>query len=467
MPVPVPESTRLSLHSVLPRPQSDVTPPKTARDAAARALTRQARRFPALLPDQPDVAALDARDAALAHAIYTAAATRWLTLTWLVESAAGRPARDIEPRLLAVLICGAAQLFFLDRLPDHAVVDESVDWAKRYVRAGAGGMTNAVLRALIRARGDETETRDTYSDQRDELPLGSGRAAVIRGLTLPQDDTHRLAIATSHPVALVERWQSLFGPGEARRLCLHSLVPAPVIINAQHAGAAPEPPKGMSLTPHNAPGHYVVSGTGDLAAWLAQRRDAWVQDPGSSATVAMLRHLRPGLIIDACAGRGTKTRQLAEGFPNAKVIAADKDQDRARDLAALFDGHPRVQVVPYASLIEWAGRADLVLLDAPCSNTGVLPRRAEARYRWSPTESDKMGALQRQIIADSIPLLAPGGRVAYATCSIDPEENEAHARWLEKWHGKRAARQRTQMPEGQPGGPDSAYRDGSFCLIAE
>src|SRR6185503_11286306 len=120
---------------------------------------------------------------------------------------------------------------------------------------------------------------------------------------------------------------------------------------------------------------------------------------------------------------GTKTRQLAQAHPAAEIIATDIDRERLRTLKETFADHDRVRVIDHDRLMGYAGRADLVVVDVPCSNTGVLARRVEAKYRFSRESLKGLVDIQRQIIADSLRLLEPkSGRLLYATCSIDPAE---------------------------------------------
>src|SRR5690606_28607210 len=127
---------------------------------------------------------------------------------------------------------------------------------------------------------------------------------------------------------------------------------------------------------HRSPAHRVYAGPRErLERLLAARPDIWAQDPASSGAVESAAGLEPGLVVDACAGRGTKTRQLAAMFPAARVIATDTDAQRFAELRRVFEGSERVEVVPPRRLREVVdGGADLVLLDVPCSNTGVLSR---------------------------------------------------------------------------------------------
>jgi len=246
-------------------------------------------------------------------------------------------------------------------------------------------------------------------------------------------------------------------------IAAHDLVQAPIIVHGVDAG---DPP--ANLSPHAEPGFFVFDGDRSaLTQLLEQNPNAIVQDPASAAPAMAAAQLRPAprTIIDACAGRGTKTRQLALLHPEAHIIATDIDTSRLAALQRQFAGHPRVEVVPHSDIRRFDGQADVLLLDVPCSNTGVLARRVEAKYRFNPTSLKKLIDVQRQIIADSLPLLASRGRLLYSTCSIDPEENEAQPAWAKSWHGLAIERSETLLPSGAPGDDAASYHDGSFFAL--
>lgn len=181
----------------------------TARDVAAARIARRARQFPDLELAPLDTGALDPRDAALAGAIDHAVARRWLTLVAVIEHHLSRPWEEVEPKLQAVLLAGAAQLLLLDRVPDHAVIDESVEIAKRRVRAGAAGLVNAVLRAIARQRVEIVKEHD--ASRRDEIARGDGSAWRLADDILDAEPRTRLAQQTSHPIDLLNRWHAGYG----------------------------------------------------------------------------------------------------------------------------------------------------------------------------------------------------------------------------------------------------------------
>jgi 16S rRNA (cytosine967-C5)-methyltransferase len=465
--------------------------PATARDRVHRLLAKQIKKFPDLEIAELDTEGLEPRDAALAHAIYDTVIRRWLTIVHLLEFSLEVPWEEMNPKVGAPMMAAVAQLVFLDKIPVHAAVNEAVNAAKE---AGprSGGLTNAVLRGMLRELGatqGEIDLPEAHGDPKDpslheqmvldkrgkwivgrnEIPSDDGGAIGFKRDILPPDPMQALSIGTSHGIEILRQWSKTFPTVEVRRLAQHGLARPPVILNT---GFLKSPLPEESVKAHNIVGHHVWVGTHEgLVSLLNERTDVWVQDPASSLAVSSVADLTPGLVIDACAGMGTKTRQLAATFPSARVITTDIDLPRLAALRDTFKGHPTVEVIDYAKLRDFAGQANLVLLDVPCSNTGVLARRTEARYRFERSRTEKLMSMQKQIIADAIPLLKPGGArqqrgaILYSTCSLDPAENHEQARWAAKWHMFKVQREHQLMPQGGPGQAAEAYTDGSYAAL--
>ncbi|GMV27064.1 MAG: ribosomal RNA small subunit methyltransferase B [Phycisphaerae bacterium] len=439
------------------------------------ALAQHCLDFPDLSAVTLDEAGLSDRDAAFMHAVYDAAVRRWSTLEWIVSRAGGRESSQLDPVTRAGLLAGSAQLLLLDRVPDHAAIDRSVEWVKQTKGRGASGLVNAVLRkvAASRARADDGFRlfRDRWSNRRDEIPLGDGRALILKGDILPQDNARRAAVATSVSQWLVERWSDRLGLEEAGRIAWHSIGPAPVILNAAHAAGPVEFPVAaggsLVLRKHDRPGHLCVEGPrAALVGYLESRSDVWVQDPSSSEAVESVSDLSPSLVVDLCAGQGTKTRQLAATFPRSRIVATDVDARRLATLRKVTAGMERVQTVDSCDVEAVArGRADLVLLDVPCSNSGVLARRIEARHRAGPEQLARLTQIQEAILDRAVSLCSPGGFILYSTCSIEEEENQAAVRSAAQRHSLVASRVRRTLPGGGPGAAETAYRDGSFSAV--
>lgn len=441
------------------------------------ALSRQAERWPELDTTPVNSEGLPPRDAAFAHAIYDAALRRWITLEWILNRHLRQPLSGMKPGARAVLIGGAAQMLLLDRVPVHAAINESVEWAKRHLSGSLAGMVNGVLRNVWRDILTQTSddrlhspTRRTeWTGSRFEIPLPDGSCRVLREPLLPEDPHERLRVVTSCPQSLYEHWLSSHGEATARTQAIHLLASPPTIINIAHRrGTLPEQLEALSV-PHSQRGSRVWTGPrSELSSLLARNPDLWVQDSSSAACVLGLAEFAPaargGRVVDLCAGQGTKTRQFAAVFSESTIIASDPDEQRMQTLRHVGAGLANVRVVEAAEVAAQGAGAVLVLADVPCSNSGVLARRVEARYRWSLAQMDRLVAIQREILAAAASMVAPGGLLVYSTCSIEREENQQQAAWAAGL-GLELVRERVTLPEGAPGGPDTSYRDGAYCAV--
>jgi 16S rRNA (cytosine967-C5)-methyltransferase len=430
--------------------------PNDPRDAAIRVLTEHAERMPDLLPIEPDTQGMDPRDAALAYMLIDSSVRRWMTLSHIVSVAGGRDIDSVEPMMRAALICGAAQLIFLDRVPDHAAIAETVEWAKNNIRFKAGGMVNAILRRVSETRGERLQYWD---DRTDAIPLSTGGAMRMNRVRLPDDEYDRLAVACSLPVELIESWSRL--DADAGMLAMHTLVHPPTVCRCDDRRLLEGDER---FTRHHSVNHAVyVGGRAMLGEALRDYPSIAVQDVAASHVVDGLEDEGEEIVVDLCAGRGTKTRQLLAKFPEARVIACEIDEDRLRSLRSVFADEPRVEV-SHVDALEARGQgwADLALTDVPCSNSGVLPRRTEARYRVRSEAMDRLISTQRGIMGNAARMVGHGGRVVYSTCSLELEENQLQAVWGERTLGLSIEQERPVLPEGLPGGNPAAYRDASY-----
>jgi len=449
-----------------------------ARDAVMSHLARQIRRFPRLDLTGPELpVSMDPRDAALAHAIYDAVVRRWTTLERLIAKNARKPLPSIDPPVRAAMLAGAAQIVLLDRIPPHAAVNHAVQWAKLNVNTGSGGFVNAVLHRIAEAVGPDSAAIPLPADwasSRRIIPLPGGMARVLTADLMPEEPDRRPAVALGLPTALLTMLRATLGEQAANTIALASLSNAVTVLNTAHAKIALDAP---GTTPHQVEGHALFSGThADLARLLKSRPDVWAQDVASAHT---LRHAAavlagsgasPVRILDLCAGQGTKTRQLAAMFKDAKVFATDTDDRRLATLTALFHGSPQVTVVRSPQVESLAREApfDLILLDVPCSNSGVLARRPEARHRYTVEGVKDLVALQRQIITRATGLLAttPSAAIVYATCSLDPRENQQQVEWAREACGLEPLGDGVvTVPVASPPAEPTMARDGAFVQL--
>ncbi len=413
-----------------------------ARWAAAEALWEAARRFPDLAPPRLQLDHLSSADAALAVAIYRTAVQRWLTLEYLLDKAARLPMSKTDPRVRAALLTGAAQLVFLPGVQDYAAVDESVMLVRKLDRPNAAGAVNAVLRKVAAMVGQRSD--QPWAPARDALPLETG-TLKLTGPLLPKTDNllQYLAAATSHPLELVKHWHKQLGPRDMQAICLHDLSDPPTFV----------------FDEHNQPRIWDDKRE-QLIAYLAEDSRRRVQDPTAAAVVASLADLTPSpqRILDYCAGQGTKTRQLAALFPAAEITATDVNPQRLEQLRGCYEFSKKVITAPAEDVLAEGRGYDLVLLDVPCSNSGVFARRAEARYRFSGRSVDELVALQRRIVEQVAPRIEPGGTLLYATCSIEPAENQQQAAWIAERYEATLQHEQATLPGGR--GP--TYHDGGY-----
>ncbi|MDZ4829437.1 MAG: transcription antitermination factor NusB [Phycisphaerae bacterium] len=437
----------------------------TARSIVIERTAKRVTLFPDLPFDAVDTAGLDARDSAFACAIDAQLTRRWLTLIAVIESQVDRPWTQIEPSLQAALLVGAAQILLFDRIPDHASVDESVSWTKRVRGPRAGGFVNAVLRKVAGLKGEiVAPSGANFARPRDLLPLNDGRAWRLTQSIFSEDPTLRLAQVGSVGRDLLVHWIAAHGFRAAVELARHGLVDAPTLVTGVPSSLAASP----MLSQHDQPGWYVFIGDhAELLGLLARHPSIRVQDPASGDPVAATRQgkLAPKVVIDLCAGRGTKTVQLAQTFPAATIVASDPDDARRRDLMHAATRHANIQVITPDRIVDHFRTADLVVLDVPCSNTAVLPRRPQASYRFSSRRLEQLVEKQREIAHGAMPLLKPGGHVLYSTCSLEPAENTRQIEAMRKRHRLIAVAERQRFPSGVPGDPPARYTDGGFWAL--
>ncbi|MCC7191838.1 MAG: hypothetical protein IT444_03555 [Phycisphaeraceae bacterium] len=434
---------------------------QTARGLAAAAIAHAAAQFPFIEPTTINTDRLAARDAALAVAIHRTVLQRWLTLEYLLDLHLHKPLASMQPEMAGVLLSGAAQLVFFERLPAHAVVDESVKLAHEMVRPQAAGMVNAVLRRVSESVVDTS--RDPWIPAVDALPVDTGQVRLRHSLPPLSSLPDYLAVATSHPRALVESWLAQFGEALTVVLTAHGVATPPVVVVLEpdfDFTAAQE-----LVIPHVMAGFGVWTGTArELSTFVKSHPCRRVQDSASTQAVASTAAIKSRLILDLCAGRGTKTRQLAVLHPSSRVLATDIDPSRFQTLREAASNQPNVAVVQSSSIeseTRRAGGADLVLLDVPCSNTAVLARRPEARYRYSPESLASLRRTQRRILEQSRSMLRAGAHVLYSTCSLDRGENQDQAQWFCDRFGATMVSESLTLPSGR--GP--SYQDGSYYAL--
>jgi len=390
-----------------------------------------------LLEHELERSNFDRRDRDLVTELVYGVLRRRGTLDELIAEFSRRPVRKIQPRVLELLRLAAYQIVFLDKVPAPAAVNEAVELAKRVSSRGAVGFVNGCLRALsaaVVAKGEDPGT-----DPRRAVPIGEGAWCVFDRPVLPDPAKSRaayLAAAWSHPPWLVRRWLARFGEAATRRLCEADNAHTGIVLRANRLRTTrdelvAELVRGGRWARPIGPDHVLVDHAGPLRE-LAALRDGLctVQGVAASAAAALLAP-RPGeLVLDVCSAPGSKACQLAElAGGEATIVALDLSVKRLRQVVENVRRLGVRTVWPLAAdgtECERVFRADFdaALVDVPCSNTGVLARRVESRWRVSEARLAELAALQRRLLASAAGVVRPGGRLVYSTCSLEPEENE-------------------------------------------
>ena len=301
-----------------------------------------------------------------------------------------------------LLRLGLYQIMFL-RTPAHAAVFETVKLARPRVR----NLINAILRRALR----------------EEIILTNAA------------DAQPLPVRFSEPEFLVEKWTRQFGAPATRELCQWNNRPAPIYARVNQLRTT------VADFLHRYPGSFALPGSGNFVGLpgptgAAQNGDVYIQDPSTAIACEMLHPSPEERVLDACAAPGGKSACLAEMMANEGVLVAT-DRDDLR-LARLRDNLVRLGVTNVRPVrCDWldensiraAGLAqesfDKILVDAPCTNTGVMRRRVDVRWRLGPDDFIRMSRRQLAILRAVARLLKPGGSLVYSTCSLEPEENDA------------------------------------------
>ena len=358
----------------------------------------------------------DERDRALAAEIVTGSLRWQRSLDHLVSHFAKRPLEKVDRDVLHIFRLSLYQLLHLDRVPASAVVDDAVDLTRFARKGSASGFVNAVLRSALR--------------QRNRLPFpprpGSEgeRAAAIA----------YLGITHSHPDWLVARWLDRVGLDAAERWVHFNNETPRLTLRANTLRAARD---GVTASLAAAgietePGRYAPD-TLTVAAGNPLRLPAdgsfFVQDEASQL-VAVAAGARPGeRVLDLCASPGGKTVAMAADMGDrGLVVSCDVRAKRMNLLreTVRISGAASVRLarVPRSGPLPFAPVFDRVLVDAPCSGLGTIRRDPDIRWRRLERDLNAMAADQLDLLERAAPVIRPGGRLVYATCSSEPEENE-------------------------------------------
>jgi 16S rRNA (cytosine967-C5)-methyltransferase len=321
---------------------------------------------------------------------------RWrASLDAAIAAASVRLIQKLDSEILVALRLGVYQLRFLERVPPHAAIDESVELVKHSRKRSAAPFVNAVLRKL---------------------------QSIVPHEAPPAKSVPDLAQRYSQPEWLVARWVDAYGLANAERICEYNQQVPRTTIRLRNSSAEEELQEhGIQL----APGEFLMSARRELSGDITRTESFHhgriaIQDEASQL-VALLVH--GGQILDCCAAPGGKTAILAERNPGSKITAIELHPHRARLLRKLVPAENVKVVAADARHLPFGGTFESVLVDAPCSGTGTLARNPEIKWKLRPEDLEDLNTRQIDILRSAAARVISGGQLVYSTCSLEQEEN--------------------------------------------
>jgi 16S rRNA (cytosine967-C5)-methyltransferase len=385
-----------------------------ARIAAYDILQRldRSRDFAVDLLQDPEVSRLKAVDRNLAVQLVMGV-LRWRgDLNYQIERLSRKPLSAFDPEIIQILRLGIFQVRFLSRIPKPAAVHECVELAKRARKRSAAAVVNAVLRKC-----EPNPFKTAGADSRPDSEYLDGALRAV-------------------PEWIRSRWTRNFGPETATAIVLATQAIPTTCLRV--------------MTPHDRErvqeelaGSGVATRAG-VYSRLALRvesgdvfsTDAWrqrriiIQEEASQLVGELIRPRTAERILDLCAAPGVKSGQLASCLQQGMLVACDRSIRRIKLIEKVLPGtrpsNVRLcrAVLDASQALPFGIRFDRVLADVPCSGTGTLARNPEAKWRLTADDLERLAESQVRILRSSLEVLAPGGRLVYSTCSLEPEENE-------------------------------------------
>jgi 16S rRNA (cytosine967-C5)-methyltransferase len=351
-------------------------------------------------------------DRAFVTELFYGCLRRKLSLEFLITQLANQLPQPVVANILQL---GLYQLFYL-KTPAHAAVNETVALAKTQAHSSEAKFVNAILR---RAEREHDALQARLDATREAMPW----------------------IYYSHPQWLWDRWSTRLGREPATALCEWNNQPPSIYIRINTLKTSTKPADiNAEPTPHPL-SWRVINASGLFQGKAFTDGDFYVQDPSTLTAVDVLDPQPGESVLDMCSAPGGKTTYVAQKMQNrGRIIAADMSSSR---LALVGENCRRLGVTIVATLacegthLDRCLRGqqfDRVLVDAPCSNTGVLRRRADLRWRIEETEIRKLATLQERLLTAAAPFIKPKGILVYSTCSLEEEENQRVAERFTKSH---------------------------------
>ena len=366
---------------------------------------------------------LEHRDKAFLKRLYEGTTELRIRLDYVLDLYSSTKTAKMKPLIRCLLRMSVYQILYMEQVPDGAAVSEAVKLCKKRGFGTLSGFVNGVLRSVAR--------------EKDHLKMPDA----------DRDPVFFLSVECSVPAWLAEHFLALYGRERAEKILRALLEVHPVSL--RFAGGLDEAErervlsaicdKGVILEPSPLSEDIrLATHLEGVAGLPGYAEGAFLVQDASSALAVRAVGIRSGdFVVDACAAPGGKSLLAAElTGPSGKVLARDlgpEKVDRIRENAARMRAENVEAEVWDATQTDeaLAGKADVLLLDVPCSGLGILGKKRDIKYRITPEEIDSLQALQRRIVEASWQMVRPGGRMLYSTCTISPKENEEQADWIE------------------------------------
>ena len=449
----------------------------SARDIAVRALRDRGGNVTGALRRLLGENELSAADRALARELSSGVVRRRAALTAILSAFQKHQGKKLPSPIAEILQVAVYQLLFLERVPDFAAVNEAVSQVAATGGKGRRGFVNGILRAI--QRGLSPVEVSVVPAAADVVPIATGKWRKLDRAVFADpaaDPAAYVAGAYSLPPVLAERWLTQTRDNMSRviKWATHALASPPLIARVNGLRATVEQTLEALATDNieasaHVNGCSVVFASHQDVTGLRVFQDGWIQPQDPTATgVGLIAGASEGMkALDFCAAPGTKTTHLAERMNNRGEIAAidisDEKLQRVSDNCRRM-GVSIVQTLPTQRLGSLTPMAyDVVLADVPCSNTGVLSRRAEARWRFEKDALSRLVGDQKSLLSAAASFVRPGGRLVYSTCSIEPEE--CHG--IVEFARNRLSLSLVDESLTHPGGADdpTRWRDGGYYAI--
>ncbi|NTU58952.1 MAG: 16S rRNA (cytosine(967)-C(5))-methyltransferase [Chlorobiaceae bacterium] len=416
----------------------------TARETALRVLLEidSLRKSEEVLNRMLEQSGLERNDRALVRELVSGTLKYRLQCDFIIAHFYRHDYAKAAAVLKNILRLGVYQLLHLDRVPRSAAVNESVKLARKY----KGDHLSRLVNGLLRNISTETVHLDRW--------------------TAKMQDAERLSIIHSYPAWLTGRWIERYGIGQAETMLAHGNLPPATGYRINRLKSDPEklfamPTLSSARRLENDPEYFFFSKEFAAFEQLLKEGVVSVQNP-TQGLACLLAAPKPGSVVyDMCAAPGGKSTFMAELMGNTgRIISLDRSAGKIERLEsnAKALGITIIEAREGDALTFDPGCVpDTILLDAPCTGTGVVGRRAELRWRTTAEKLQELAGLQAAMLDRAAQLLSTGGILVYATCSVEPEENELQVEAFLQRHPEFIAETQTLTLPGSREGFDGGF----------